>query len=1218
MSLLGPIIKHVDGWDWERGFPSGDMTRFASYAKRVRSLSYCPENERDGVDYADHMSSHVPARWLYYMASYNGPEYLLPQIRKIVWDSCNERKLQMIIPFLSPTIEDIRIRTWYYVKPVEIDLMLEALATMLPPGVRVFHFITHDERPKGSFFEVNQSLLQPLDELQELRLPSHLMAPVMFKGRLRVLEVAYDVDSATNAHVLLSQLTDTCPLLEHLRIMFYGVRNITFPLIRPLLRCSKLRSLDMEYGHDFDLEAAEVIEMGTAWRDLEVLHIASRHASVEYDWWDEDESDEVPAEPTGGLSFALLVVFAEYFSTNLCKLGLKFSTQDIPAPPDPPVFFPNLEVLYVGSSPLDDDSAKVAKAFAFLSRILPKEVILARSNEWVRRNSRSVFDPDAAAAQVCRTWMDPALDTLWEELDSVNPIMRLLGPISLHSGGWDWDRGFPKGDPARFESYCKRIKSLSYVIEHDVRAPPLPEDEDEPIRRMRPQVPAKFLCYITANQGSYLLPEIRTLRWSCNNWFQLHMVVPFISPTIKDIIIHYFDDIDRNRLFQALRAVIPPSLRVLHFGVNAMEGAGVNEALTAALEGWEELQELRLPFYPLAPVMFKPHIRVLEAAFSIKSSINLEHLLSQLADTCSFLEHLRISFNNGEQLRIGFDNGDMLDFQLIRPLLRCTKLRILDLDYRRGLDFNTKDIQEMGNAWREMEMLHIMSRRARLSGEPLIDLEAGIPIGSLITFAESFSSKLRQLYLHLDTRFIPTPPISPTIFPNLEILHIGTSLLSGEEENVSKAFAFLSAILPPAITIHGCWGGLHVGKSVFNEPPGLPTPRWNPGWLALKGMLSKHAMGTNLPEMTDRAQDDSDRRGARGAVSTAGIIKRILGSLQKPELAAAAQVCHTWMDPALDALWEELDSVNPIMRLLGPVSLQSDGWDWDHGFPRGDPARFVSYCKRIKSLSYVIEHDVRPGSRLPEDEDEPIRRMRPQVPAKFLCYIAANHGSYLLPQIRTLRWSCNNWFQLHMVVPFISPTIKDIIIHYFNEVFNEMDRDRLFQALRAVIPSSLRALHFVAKDIERLGVNEEVTAALEGREELQELRLPLYPLTAIMFKPHIRVLEAAFSFKSGIKLEHLLSQLADTCCFLEHLRITFDDGDMMDFQLIRPLLRCPKLRSLDLDYRKMLDFNTKDIQEMGNAWREMEMLHITSRRAMHWGDPPMDLGAGTPIGSLIT
>ncbi|KAG8937790.1 hypothetical protein FRC00_000686 [Tulasnella sp. 408] len=471
----------------------------------------------------------------------------------------------------------------------------------------------------------------------------------------------------------------------------------------------------------------------------------------------------------------------------------------------------------------------------------------------IRRILGNLQKPDlAAAARVCRTWMDPALDALWEELDSVNPIMRLLGPISLQSAGYDWDHGFPRGDPARFASYCKRIKSLSY----DVEDPPRYSEPNQPLRSMRPQVPAKLLCYIAAKHEKYLLPQIRALRWSCNNWFQLNMVVPFISPTIKEIVIHYnqdvFNDMDRERLFQALRAVIPPSLRVLHFVVKELELCVVQEEITAALEGKDELQELRLPFSPLTPIMFKPQIRLLEAFFSFKSNITIEPLLSQLADTCPFLEHLRILF----------DEGDIMNFQLICPLLRCSKLRILDLDYVRMLDLNTKDIQEMGKAWREMEMLHITCRhhyRGNRSGARWYPVGTGTPIGSLVTFAESFSSKLRKLYLHLDTRFIPTPPISPTILPNLEVLHVGTSSLSGEQEDVAKAFVLLSAILPPGTKIGGSWDGWSWGVSVFDMPLTPPTPRFHAGWLALSTMLSEHATGTILPEYQTRSNPPQAR-----------------------------------------------------------------------------------------------------------------------------------------------------------------------------------------------------------------------------------------------------------------------------------------------------------------------------------------------------------------------
>lgn len=47
--------------------------------------------------------------------------------------------------------------------------------------------------------------------------------------------------------------------------------------------------------------------------------------------------------------------------------------------------------------------------------------------------------------------------------------------------------------------------------------------------------------------------------------------------------------------------------------------------------------------------------------------------------------------------------------------------------------------------------------------------------------------------------------------------------------------------------------------------------------------------------------------------------RRILENVGKSDLAAAARVCRTWVDLALDILWEELESVHPVMALLGPM-----------------------------------------------------------------------------------------------------------------------------------------------------------------------------------------------------------------------------------------------------------------------------------------------------------
>lgn len=56
------------------------------------------------------------------------------------------------------------------------------------------------------------------------------------------------------------------------------------------------------------------------------------------------------------------------------------------------------------------------------------------------------------------------------------------------------------------------------------------------------------------------------------------------------------------------------------------------------------------------------------------------------------------------------------------------------------------------------------------------------------------------------------------------------------------------------------------------------------------------------------------------------ILTQVLRNAGKPDLAAAARVCRTWMEVALNMLWEELESPHPLMSLLGPIIKHVDGW----------------------------------------------------------------------------------------------------------------------------------------------------------------------------------------------------------------------------------------------------------------------------------------------------
>lgn len=247
------------------------------------------------------------------------------------------------------------------------------------------------------------------------------------------------------------------------------------------------------------------------------------------------------------------------------------------------------------------------------------------------------------------------------------------------------------------------------------------------------------------------------------------------------------------------------------------------------------------------------------------------------------------------------------------------------------------------------------------------------------------------------------------------------------------------------------------------------------------------------------------------------------------------------------------------MALLGPISDEmDDGWvyttllgahalvlmyvyqDWSHGFPSGDWARYTAYIQRIRSLSYhAVPYD---GHSISGE------RLNYHVPAKLLYYTAANHGQYLLPRVRRIRWFCDDENQLQAVFHFISPTIEDIRLGSDVEV-SPWVPDRLLRSLRAVLPH-VRVLHFRAIPSDTICSSrscEAVEALLESQDDLREIRLPYYPMVSAMFKHHLRVLEADLDCISGINLEDILSELADKCPHIEHLRIQFWGGQCFEF-----------------------------------------------------------------------
>ncbi|KAG6826245.1 hypothetical protein H0H92_000584 [Tricholoma furcatifolium] len=85
-----------------------------------------------------------------------------------------------------------------------------------------------------------------------------------------------------------------------------------------------------------------------------------------------------------------------------------------------------------------------------------------------------------------------------------------------------------------------------------------------------------------------------------------------------------------------------------------------------------------------------------------------------------------------------------------------------------------------------------------------------------------------------------------------------------------------------------------------------------------------------------------------------GVFEALKGTLSShggKDLLSIAVVCTKFRDPAIDILWESMDSIIPLLRLLPPVELVNGvymicGDIWDE-----DMSRFKFYAKKIRRLT---------------------------------------------------------------------------------------------------------------------------------------------------------------------------------------------------------------------------------------------------------------------------
>ncbi|KAG6917571.1 hypothetical protein DXG01_002040 [Tephrocybe rancida] len=461
----------------------------------------------------------------------------------------------------------------------------------------------------------------------------------------------------------------------------------------------------------------------------------------------------------------------------------------------------------------------------------------------------SFTDPktNIACTQVCKAWLENALDALWCRLDRLERLLRILGPMGqvgpqfprlltllrFHIDNDKWDR---------FLFYSKRIRHLEVTD----RASEIHQQAFSTLSIARPFLHLlPNLTHLTWKKGPsqpaeslvlcilFLTPALKSLSVETGNQDASDGDLAAINNFFKDVVYRSpqmeFFELQSETSFRKLG----PSLSNLFLELPALEAVTLSEHLLTsdiitALAKCPHLQAIRTSNAPVGqeesddlenfmPVVepgafpciremsIKAHLwnvlsflqsdfpaprlrRLVVQTVIHEDNDNVGSFFKLIADTCPDIEMLALSMPYDTDTAIAG-----LPFSDLEPLLQCGSLTSFRLSTREPLDMDDTDAAKVAVAWPRLQELSLSPSPTGMKQE-----------GNHITLEVMASFAQHCPLLEVLELYIESSPIPPTearkLFPNLKTLVLG---LVGASYTSETLAGFLTDITPPNCTIKG-------------------------------------------------------------------------------------------------------------------------------------------------------------------------------------------------------------------------------------------------------------------------------------------------------------------------------------------------------------------------------------------------------------------------------
>ncbi|KAJ7631206.1 hypothetical protein FB45DRAFT_979296 [Roridomyces roridus] len=229
----------------------------------------------------------------------------------------------------------------------------------------------------------------------------------------------------------------------------------------------------------------------------------------------------------------------------------------------------------------------------------------------------------------------------------------------------------------------------------------------------------------------------------------------------------------------------------------------------------------------------------------------------------------------------------------------------------------------------------------------------------------------------------------------------------------------------------------------------------------------------------------------------------------KRAVSRLARTCRAWKEPALDALWRELDSLVPIIGLfpshllkktrrpgLGLTTPPAEG-DWD---------AILKYANRITKITYdEISNNVS-ASIFPVLEENRPRK-------------------YILPNLRHLVWRVTSPENLDRAYLFLNPELQGLTVHLGIAGM----RFPSLPALLADVGSRMKLRSFSLTY--SVALPESLPALLNSQDELERVSIVAPGTLAaslgkwLAYLPRLKSLQLDLSSKSTVAVDGFFSQV---------------------------------------------------------------------------------------------